>query len=308
MLDLTLLSEEQIFGDNRLVIFEKYGTKCAITDFAILLDGYVSSINYTSEGNVPKNRTGWWWTKTPYNNDAHVVDIYGHRNWSDVNGRGGGVRPALSYSSIESISSNTVRGNSGIKEILYGEYPQWVVDEKYSHKLEKSYKKGSLAITGKNYTTDSINCQNTDTSFRARTYTEYEYKGEKFIRIVDNSNYFEQILSDGRKTKIGQAHWLRVEPIIWLVDEKANIALSKYILFAGAQFKNHRDYKGDFESTDIKRFMDNYLLKEIIVNANTLNTGVNIKTNSTDNIDDIFTEAINRMNEINGAPKIKIFK
>ena len=42
MKDFTFLTEEQIFGDDQLDILKKYGTKCAITDFSILLGGYVS--------------------------------------------------------------------------------------------------------------------------------------------------------------------------------------------------------------------------------------------------------------------------
>ena len=37
-------------------------------------------------------------------------------------------------------------------------------------------------------------------------------------------------------------------------------------MFCGVQFKNHRDYKGDFDRTDIKQFMDNYFSKEIVTN------------------------------------------
>ena len=62
MLDFAFLTEEQIFGDSQLDIIKNYGTKCAITDFSILLGGYVSSVDYTSEGNSRKDRTGWWWT------------------------------------------------------------------------------------------------------------------------------------------------------------------------------------------------------------------------------------------------------
>lgn len=72
-MDFTLLTEEQIFGDNQIDVLKKFGTKCAISDFAILLGGYVDSDFYTSEGETLKNRTGWWWTKTPYDNDARVV-------------------------------------------------------------------------------------------------------------------------------------------------------------------------------------------------------------------------------------------
>ena len=80
MNNFTFLTKDQIFGNNKLDIISRYGTKCAITDFSILLGGYVSQDCYTSEGNTRKDRTGWWWTKTPYNNDACVVHFSG--NWS----------------------------------------------------------------------------------------------------------------------------------------------------------------------------------------------------------------------------------
>ena len=265
MNNFTLLTDEQIFGNNQLDIIRRYGTKCAITDFSILLGGYVSSDYYTSEGNTKKDRTGWWWTKSSDgDNDARLVDTGGSRYWSSVVKRTGGARPALPYSSIQSISSNGVRGASGVKETLYGEYPQTIVDENYSRELERAYNNGSLKTTGKNYTTDSVRYQDTDTSFRARTHTEYEYNGGKYIRFVGDSNCDGEVLSDGRTIQSGNTYWVRVEPIIWLVDERANIALSKKIIFSGVQFKNRRDYKDDFDRTDIKQFMDNYFSKEIV--------------------------------------------
>ena len=84
MNNFTFLTDEQLFGNNQLDIISRYGTKCAITDFSILLGGYVSSDDYTSEGNTRKDRTGWWWTKTPYNNDARVVRRDGNSRWFDV--------------------------------------------------------------------------------------------------------------------------------------------------------------------------------------------------------------------------------
>ena len=74
MNNFTFLTDEQRFGNNQLDIISRYGTKCAITDFSILLGGYVSSDYYTSEGNTRKDRTGWWWTKSSDgDNDALVV-------------------------------------------------------------------------------------------------------------------------------------------------------------------------------------------------------------------------------------------
>ncbi len=79
MLDFTFLEQNEIFGDKQLDIFKQYGTKCAITDFAILLGGYVANDIYTSEGRTLKDRTGLWWTRTSDgDNDARVVDSYGN--------------------------------------------------------------------------------------------------------------------------------------------------------------------------------------------------------------------------------------
>ena len=157
MLDFDFLKEEQVFGENRLEIFKEYGTKAAITDFSILLGGYVNNDYHTKEGNTDKDRTGWWWTRTDDgDNDARVGDPSGRRRYGSVRSRSGGARPALPYSSISSITLNEVRGSFGIKEVEYGEYPQTIVDEEYSFELENAYKKGCLRITGKKYTTDSV--------------------------------------------------------------------------------------------------------------------------------------------------------
>ena len=64
-------------------------------------------------------------------------------------------------------------------------------------------------------------------------------------------------------------HWVKVEPIIWLVDDKADIALSKKLIFAGVQYKSGFELrpgygKYSFAESDIKRFMDKYFSKEIV--------------------------------------------
>ena len=81
MSDFTHLKEEQIFGEKKLAIFEAYGTKCAPTDFSILLGGYVSSYCYTEQGNSLQDRAGWWWTQTAVSDGfARVVNDDGDRN------------------------------------------------------------------------------------------------------------------------------------------------------------------------------------------------------------------------------------
>ena len=265
MSNFTFLTEKQIFGDNKLDIIKKYGTKCAITDFSILLGGYISDGHYSIEGNTRKTRTGCWWTKSAdKSNDIYLADFDGSRDSSPVKDRSNGARLVLSYSSIKSNSSNVVSSTNGIKKIEYGKYPQTIVAENYSCELEKAYNDGNLRTTGKSYTTDSVSTRDYTESFKARTHTEYEYGGSKYIRFVGDLNCEEEVLSDGREIKSGSPYWIRVEPITWLVDEKADIALSEKILFSGVQFKNDKHYNGNFDETDIKQFMDRDFSKEIV--------------------------------------------
>jgi len=118
---LTLPTRGQVVGDdneNQLEILQQYGTKCAVTDFSILLGGYVAPNDYTSEGNSKKERAGWWWTRTTDNhNDAYSIDDTGVSEWEKVNVRCTGARPILPYSLISSIASNRVRGKNGILEV-----------------------------------------------------------------------------------------------------------------------------------------------------------------------------------------------
>lgn len=73
MNNFTFLTEEQIFGDSKLKIFERRGTKAAITDFAILLGGYVSDIHLDGMKSLDA-RTGCYWTKTDDgDHDARAV-------------------------------------------------------------------------------------------------------------------------------------------------------------------------------------------------------------------------------------------
>ncbi len=49
MSDFTFLTEEQIFGSNQIDVIKKRGTKAAISDFSILLGGWVSDYHIDSD-------------------------------------------------------------------------------------------------------------------------------------------------------------------------------------------------------------------------------------------------------------------
>ena len=93
MSNFTFLTEEQCFGNDKLDILEKRGTKAAITDFSVLLGGWVSDYHVDNDSSL-EGRTGWYWTKSDDgDNDARVVDAYGSSDSDSVSGRNGGARP-----------------------------------------------------------------------------------------------------------------------------------------------------------------------------------------------------------------------
>ena len=279
MSDFTFLTEEQYFGDDKLDILEKRGTKAAITDFSILLGAYVSDYHIDNDSSL-EGRTGYYWTKSDDgDNDARMVNATGNSNYDNVNKRNGGARPALSFSSISSIPTNGESGKrarDGILEVEYGYYPQKAVAKDMQERLERAYKNRTISRTKNSYTTDSVAYDNYDTSFQPQAHQEYEYNGKRYVRVNANSyydgNYFT--LSNGEKYKDGDSVWLEVSPVKWIVDEKSHMMITEKLIFAGVQFNKESNYHTeDFDKTDIKTFMDRYLSRDLEQSRGTITLG-----------------------------------
>ena len=138
MSNFTFLTQEQCFERDKLDVLKKRGTKAAITDFSVLLGGWVSSEHVENDSSL-EGRTGYYWTKSDDgDNDARVVDGYGDRSCYHVSKRRGGARPALPFSSIGSIPTNGESGKrarDGILEVEYGYYPQKAVSRDMQERL-----------------------------------------------------------------------------------------------------------------------------------------------------------------------------
>ena len=270
MSNFTFLTQEQCFESDKLDILKKRGTKAAITDFSILLGGWVSDYHTDNDSSL-EGRTGYYWTKSDDgDNDARVVDDDGYRSYDFVNKRNGGARPALPFSSIGSIPTNGESGKrarDGILEVEYGYYPQKAVSKDMQERLERAYRSGSISRTRNSYTTDSVAYDNYDTPFQPQTHQEYEYNGKKYVRIEANSYYDgnDFTLSNGEQYRDGDNVWVEVQPVKWLVDEKSRMMITEKLIFAGVQFNRERNYHTrDFDKTDIKTFMDKYLSKDLV--------------------------------------------
>lgn len=92
MSNLTFLTQEQCFGREQLKVLQKKGTKAAITDFSILLGGYISNCYIDGESSL-EGRTGYYWTKSDDgDNDVRVVSDYGRMYLSTIDERDDGAR------------------------------------------------------------------------------------------------------------------------------------------------------------------------------------------------------------------------
>ena len=270
--NLTLLSEGQIWGngkESQLEVIRKYGTKAAISDVCILTGGYLcEDTDYNiAEDSSLKGRTSWFWTGSDDNdNDVRAVDERGSGIYICRYGRLGVVRPALQSSVIFSqISPNRVRGYNGTEEVEYGEYPQYAADSRMQSILESEYNRG-MNKTGRSYTFDSVKYDDYDTGFKPVTYEEYEYQGKRYIRIRANSDF------EGNKFKLsndieyrnGDYVWVEVSPVKWLIDDKTKLLISKIGLVSGIRFLDgNHNYKGDFSSTEMKEYLDKYMIRDL---------------------------------------------
>lgn len=263
---LTLLSAEEAFGMyGQLECLKKYGNKTAITDLVILSGGFCCDTCNANDDDTLKGRTGFVYT-TSDDDDGNVVVVDGdgskYRKYRY--NRYGAIRPVLrSPDVVARVSVNRVKGYNDTWEVEYGEYPQYAPDAIMQKVLEAEYQKGKLKTTKREYTFDETNNESYSEDFQPIKYKEYEYKGNKYIRMEDKSIY-EGVLSNEIHYKNGDFVWVEVAPVVWLIDDMAKLMVSKRGLLAGIRFHvNDEKYDGDFSKTDMKRYLDEHMVKDM---------------------------------------------
>ncbi len=265
---ITLPTEKQVFGNNRLYVIKKFKRKCAVTDFAIALGAYASDCYHVYYDDSLKGRTCPYFLASSNDyGDVLIVNQSGYERWDDASEKSNGIRPVIPFDDISSFSSDLVKGSNGDFEIEYGEYPQYVVSTDMG--LEKAYKKGLLRTTGKTYTTDARIYYDNSFTFKPVEHEEYEYNGKKYVRIYHRGQRYiilsnHNALSNGYEYKTGDYVWIEVSPLIWYVDNDAKLLLSKNIVASGIRFCNDRTYNGNFKETEMYEFLNTYFKKDII--------------------------------------------
>lgn len=277
---ITFLTEEQIWGDGQgngqLEVMKSYGTKVGMSDLAMVLGAPVSASNTTSDN----QRSGYLWSASPSRcGDVGTVDKLG--KWSfrvPYRRAAAGARPALpsSVASLINISSDGsaealakgegrfTRKISGVDVVEYGEYPQTIAAENVSRELEQSFSRGQLQKTGKTYTFDGEKRDSYDSPFSAKEHAEYQHKGKRYIRVKAKPYSRDNpVLSNGKKPQAGEACWIEVQPIEWLKDP-SGMMVARQALFAGVQFDRNQRYDGNFEKTDMYRYLNTHFARDMM--------------------------------------------
>ena len=263
-MEITLLKEEDVWGDSALEVIQAYGTRTGISDAAIVLGACRGSGTKDSIG-VPSGLA--WSASSSEIGLVRTVDLNGSGLGINPNKREAAGRPALLFPATSAIRPNNIKiialqNGKTVQICEYGAYPQTVAPESISQELEVHYQKNTLKTTGKKYTFDSAEFDAWNIGFALRNSAEYIHKGKKYIRIEGKPFDGDSVLSDGTSVQKGQAYWFEVQPIEWLMDPKGTW-VARQALFAGVQFDTKDRYDGNFANTAMYNYLQQYFAKEM---------------------------------------------
>lgn len=239
----------------------QYGTKCAVTDFAIVTGCTPFNDIFVKNEKSLKERTGLWWL---CNSPSFCMSGNGYQLYSrrDDARYAIGLRPVI----------REMGAMFDAQEVIYGEYPQYAASLDLQETLKREYKNKKLKKTNRKYTMNQASIHKDYTRFKPLVLDEYIYNDKKYVRVISP---IQEILSNGVEYSYIDEVWIEVSPIKWLVDKDENILISKNILIGGislVKLKRSLQYKNEAEM-----FLNKYFINEI--KANTIQKKVELKEN-----------------------------
>lgn len=191
------------------------------TDYAIMNYALMSHCN---QG--PKDRKSCCaWLRSAYTSDTiYGIMTNGKLNFDQVDCVNLGLCPALhlNLSSVISarsasrdffrISEINTKDSGKYHTIEFGEYPKTYVGDRKNKELEKLDSSKRLHATGKTYT------GMIDNDGVLTLHFEFEYKGQKYVRVFTQKYDGDSEYSDGTMAPDdGTYMWVKVEPIVWKI-------------------------------------------------------------------------------------------
>ena len=199
------------------------------TDFALMNYAYKYNTDETALGEAAT-----WTLLRSADQFKSIASILGDGSVSYTTAvcRNATICPSLHYSVPSNKTKNVEQEVFDIKEIkdatgkvIYhtlqiGEYPQTKVNEDMTQLLESLYNNGNikdnLMCTGRWYTVNGQ--KQSHGGFAGKHVPEFEYKGERYVRVITLIHDDVDKYSDGTLAgPSGTVEWVKVEPISFVI-------------------------------------------------------------------------------------------
>lgn len=258
----------------------------SLTDFALMHQATQSTKSTSFTGKY----SGLYWLRSAlFLLRASAIQPSGENTNVQVDHFNLGICPTLS---LQIPANNDLSEYGEVAEVLsedgyveyytlkIGEYPKTKVSASLNEELESKFNGGhlldGLTCTGKLYTTNG-NIQNP--SFASKQNAEFEYNGEKYVRVTAYNDSEDLIYEDN--TLVGppnQVHWVKVEPITFIIsnyDEiKRGIATeieldSEEIILSALPFypDDFRRNSSFWQNSEIRAFLNSASSNDLDGNA-----------------------------------------
>ena len=237
--ELELLTKDNLTA-NKLAVLEKYGIASAATDLSIISGVIIDDNNNIPDDQSLTGRVANYYTKTTSGSNVYYVSKGDKVSYHIGDNNGDGIRPIIKSSFIfDRLSSLAKKNELDISEVEYGEFPQYAESKMIIKLLEEQLEKKELNIVKDLKFTLYIDG-------KKETYPVYEFEEEKYIRCFSSktTNYY---LSNGFKYNKEEPIWIRVKPVVWLLDYNTKTLISKNTLAASLTFSLSTDTKADYE-------------------------------------------------------------
>ena len=263
MIKTTLLTFDEL---------ERIGSSTA-TDTTFILGGIQTATFFDQYG---KYRTCIASSSLTQEGQVKILTGYGHWGDSPVTSRNMAIRPALQkkpplfiqeknpqekFLIIDNQKIPLLRDMWGASVFEFGAYPTSAVTPELSQTLETLWQNNSLIPTRHFYTTDAVALDNEDGKFQPRENLEYEYEGERYVRLkVQNTGMF--FLSTGERVENRPSIWTKVEPIRWVYNANFPYVYTENALFAGIKW-NENGRSTRYSKSFIARYLSDIFDHEI---------------------------------------------
>lgn len=228
------LTQNQLYDDTALDVIKKRKTKAVITDYAIILGGYVSNFD---DGSNLKYRIGSYFTGSYNESSVGIVYDDGKNYYTSLKRRDTGIRLVMPFKDkIPSNNGIVLEKPDGVLEVEYGYYPQDSVSIELEEELNNKFLNNNISVTG--------NIHHFDLDGNITTTEVYEFNEKRFVFVKANfyRNRNSYKLSNEKIYKNGSYVWIEVKPIKWLIDKKSNLMIMEKILFEGVSFEDADDF------------------------------------------------------------------